>query len=485
MSEQMPWQDFKQAIAQLSEQGKYQELLDHFKANKASFQGLIAADTFILRYMLKALRKSGHARHIFSFLAAYGTGISEKTNKYLLNEYGWGLLDNLKNSGHHTDDHGFEEELLDLEVHENPSGVPDHPRSELTGKIEEFLKLVTGLKDGFFDQLVSTLFSTVIKAEKKRPTPNWKFLSGFCDIFDPDMLSTECKTIQTPHLKKKTTELASDRESWYAAKTKALYSLQEYRLCLELSEKALEAFPKFHYSNDAWFARWIALSLSQLGNTEEAIAKLKEILKRKREWFIQKELAELYYKTGNLDEALKLGLEGMNNFGELKYKVGLLRLLGTILKNKQQNELTFQHLSLSKLIRRHESWGIPGALLAELDSFGLPEIPWSGFDNLKRKLKVYWAEQGGSTPVRQANGSADHGNAGLEARNSGVIQRILNDNERGKFGFVLFDGDKQAAFNIPPQAPIHPKIQVGVEIEFNPELMPDGKHRAKNIRLKN
>ena len=41
-------------------------------------------------------------------------------------------------------------------------------------------------------------------------------------------------------------------------------------------------------------------------------------------WFIQKELAELYFEKGNIESALKQATDAMNNFGPLEFKVDLL-----------------------------------------------------------------------------------------------------------------------------------------------------------------
>ncbi len=484
MSEQIQWNTFKQTVFQLQEQNKYDQLLDYFKANKRDFQSQIANDTSVLRYLLKALRKSGNSQHIFSFLEAYGITISDKTEKYLLNEYGWGLLANLRSSASYSEDHGEEDEFSDHVTHDDTSGEAEQPKSPLIEKIVEYMQLVSKSKDDFYTTLISALFTSVLKAEKRKPTINWRFINEFCDLFDPESLSAECMTIQTPRLKKKTTELASDRETWYAAKVKSLYGLGNYRLCQELAEKALDAIPRFHYSNDAWFARWIALSLSRMGDSHGAISRLEKILKRKRDWFIQKELAELHHETGNLDEALKMALEAVNNFGEIKYKVDLLRLLSAILKDKGQKELAFKHLSLSKMVRRDEGWTIPQALINELESYKLPEIPWAEFISLKNALMAWWKEQKGPTNPHRSQRQNEHEDHGPIARMNGVITRILHDNERGKFGFIKFDGDRQASFNIQVQFPIHQSIHEGIEIEFSLEQRPDGKYCASNIRLK-
>ena len=84
--------------------------------------------------------------------------------------------------------------------------------------------------------------------------------------------------------------------------------MQQYQECFEVSKQALEAFEKFHYSNDIWFARRIALSKKFLGNSTDALNELLLVLKRKREWFIQSEVAEIYKENGDFDTAFKYAI---------------------------------------------------------------------------------------------------------------------------------------------------------------------------------
>ena len=123
-------------------------------------------------------------------------------------------------------------------------------------------------------------------------------------------------------------ELASDQEKWFAQKTKALFKLGHWMECYELSKKALETFEKFHYGNESWFARRIALAKKNLGNPSEAITELKEILKRKQEWFIQKEISELLFEENDIENAFIYAIQAITNFGPLEFKVDLLLLLG-------------------------------------------------------------------------------------------------------------------------------------------------------------
>ena len=58
--------------------------------------------------------------------------------------------------------------------------------------------------------------------------------------------------------------------------------LGKFQECYDVSKLALETFEKFHYSNDIWFARRIALSKKNLGNSEDAIKELQQILRKKK-----------------------------------------------------------------------------------------------------------------------------------------------------------------------------------------------------------
>ena len=118
--------------------------------------------------------------------------------------------------------------------------------------------------------------------------------------------------------------------------------LGKFQECYDVSKLALETFEKFHYSNDIWFARRIALSKKNLGNPEDAIKELQQILRKKKEWFIQKELAELYKEEGKNDKAFDLAIDAINNFGDLEFKIDLLYLLGELLKAKGI-DVVFRH----------------------------------------------------------------------------------------------------------------------------------------------
>ena len=129
---------------------------------------------------------------------------------------------------------------------------------------------------------------------------NPKSIIYWTEKLNPDFLETIPFKFTDNESKER--ELASKKEDWYSLRSKALYENGDFADCISCSETALKSLTKFHYDNDIWFKRNIALSKAELGDIETAIEELKSLLKRKNEWFIQKEIAELYKRQNKIDE---------------------------------------------------------------------------------------------------------------------------------------------------------------------------------------
>ena len=319
-------------------------------------------------------------------------------------------------------------------------------------------------------------FSYLLKKFKDKPSVNWIVVNKFCDLVSVDSLNTECRTIEVERKGvKKPMELASNKEDWYAVKTKALFETQQYQDCFNLSKKALESFDKFHYSNEIWFARRIALSKKNLGNSTEALNELLLILRRKKEWFIQNEAAQIYKENGENDKAFDFAISAINNFGDLEYKVGLIVLIAELLELKEEKELSFKHYTLSKLLRINEGWNVPNGVISALSNFSFEQIPIEKLPDLTKELKKYW----NSYKVQEA--TIKQASSKLQ---TGKISRILNNDERGIDGFISYDVNKSIYFRLSAESEIKNLLKVGVDLEF--KIIPANeskKDRAVSLRL--
>lgn len=321
-------------------------------------------------------------------------------------------------------------------------------------------------------------FGFLLKKFKDKTSVNWIVVNKFCDLVSVDTLDTECKMIEVERKgEKKPMELASDKENWYAFKTKALFETQRYQECFELSKRALDAFEKFHYSNDVWFARRIALSKKHLGNSTEALNELLQVLRRKKEWFIQNEVAEIYKENGDFDKAFKYAIEAINNFGDLEYKVGLLVLLAEVLGMKQEKELSFKHYMLSKLLRQQQEWKVSQTLDYAIQNLGFAQISFDQLPNLKKELRNYW-----NSFKQQQTKQTENNNQQL----TGKIDKILHNDEKGADGFIKYDNNKSVYFRVNSTDELAKKLNIGLEVKF--KILPpkeDGKkERAVNIKPK-
>ena len=469
--------DFSQAISKLNKEKKFLETLNYFKENKIHFTAeQISSNDYLISAMLTALRQTGNFDNAFKFLELYKIAIDENTKEIILTAYGWLLFSKFKAENQLNENHQIESEIFDDEEIETTSNH-HYNKTEIVQKIESFLPLILKVNNEFAYSVVSNLFTSVLKAEKKKPNANWKLVSDICDLISPELLHTDCRTIEVERKgQKKPMELASDKENWYAYKSKALMKLGIFQECYEVSKQALELFKVFHYSNDIWFARRIALSKKNLGNSADAITELQQVLRRKKEWFIQKELAVLYQEAGEYEKAFIYAISAINNFGDLEYKVDLLFLLGELLKSKQENDLAYKHFSLSQLIRIKEEWNIPSKLQTALSQFEKSAISIDKLNELKNELKKYWnsfnPEQ--NTPIQNTT-----------HRQAGKIDRILHNDEKGADGFVKFDGNKSIYFRVNSTEEIIKKIAIGLEVEF--KILPakeDKKEKAVQLKTK-
>ena len=469
--------DFSRHIADLKKEKRYSDALSYFKENKVSFsKEQLSNNAYIVSDIISCLRYTNQFDAGFQFLKIYDIKIDDSQNERILTAYGWLLWSKYKSENENSSNSDDETQFFDEDEDDFQEQNFHYDKNELIERIETLIPILLGLNSDFSKTLVSNLFSIVLKSEKKKPAPNWKLVNDFCSQIDPTLLSTDCSTIQVERKgRTQDMELASDFENWYAYKSKALMKLGEWQECFDTSKEALEKIENFHYSNDVWFSRRVALSKKNLGNTEDTIEELETILKRKREWFIQKELAELYFEKDDLDTAFKMAIDAINNFGPLEFKVDLLFLIAKILNKQGKSDLAFKHLSLSKLVRQDEEWKVPQKLFDELKQFDQSEIPLSELKNLKSELKKYW---NGFNKNNQRQKTPKHRNNSDKLQ--GEITKLLHDNERGKDGFIKSDNN-EFYFSASPNWHLTSELTVGKKVVFKIIPATDGKKEQTRI----
>lgn len=468
--------DFSRQISTLKKGKKYIDALAYFKENKVNFsKEQIANHEYIISDVISALRYTNQFDAGFQFLRIYDIYITSEQKERILSAYGWLLWANYKAENQGGIDVENENIFFEEDKEEIQPRNFSYNKTELIERIENLISILFQFESEFAKTLNSKLFLIVLKSEKKKPAPNWKLINDFCSQINREALSRKCSVIQVERKgETKDMELASDFENWYAYKTNALMKLGEWQECFDISKEALEKIENFHYSNDVWFSRRIALSKKNLGNAEDTIKELETILKKKREWYIQKELSELYFEKNDLESAFKMAINAINNFGPLEFKVDLLFLLGKIIKKQENLDLAFKHFSLSKLIRQEEEWKIPQKLFDELSHFQESEIPQSRIGELKNELKKYWNEFIPTQNKKDRNIRTNDKNL------AGEVVRILHDNERGKVGFIK-SNENEHYFTVSSNFHLTPKIIIGSKVVF--QIIPAIEGKKEQVKI--
>ncbi|MFK7779981.1 MAG: hypothetical protein QM490_02440 [Candidatus Gracilibacteria bacterium] len=442
--------DFHQFVNKVQEHKKsnqFQKALDYFKNEKVNFSSeQIASDKYLISNIIASLRKTNKSNFVNNLIATYKIIINESTDEILLNAYGWALYDISKN-----------------EVSNN-----NYNKEKLLQTIEYPIHLISLKNSNFSYSIISNIFRLVLKVEKHKLNQDWNFINNFCNLFNPEILNLECGTSE---IRGKTTEFASDKENWYATKSKALFELNYFQECYETSKLAISNIDSFHYNNDLWFARRIALSKKALGNIHEAIEDLEQIYIKRKEWFIKKELADLYFETGDIKKAFEYSIDAIckNGFSKLEFKIGLILLLAKILKIQNELDLSIKHFLLVKTIRDENGWKLPQELLDELNKVQSEQI---SSELLKKELTRYW-----KSFQPKLNSSIKNNNL-----QNGQIKIILNDNEKGKNGF-LTSNKIDYYFLLPKHIEFLDKININTKVKFNIIKLDDGKERAKILEV--
>jgi tetratricopeptide (TPR) repeat protein len=237
-----------------------------------------------------------------------------------------------------------------------------------------------------------------------------------------------------------TREIASKYEQYFMLRTRALLETAEWQQCIDLCNEALQTIDKPHYDNDIWFRWRIALAYEGLGEWEKSLHLQLELLKRKKEWFIQKEIAEQYYRLGDYEKSLQYALDSALNFGDNDKKINTFIVLAN---------------SLDRLGKTDDAQTLNAVI-----------------DRIKRKEKVSDSEFSELKKRWNALKFSDR------QQFAGEIISVLPN---GKAGFVKADDGKQYFFSMRNFKANPKKAVVGAKVSFYLEEGFDAKKGKKTM----
>ena len=293
--------------------------------------------------------------------------------KKLLNEWDyWGYAKSLKASGDIAKSMQIAEEGIDLfpdfellKKHyawELYYSLKKTYTKDILDKINTITK-VTSIDDKHSPYVISIFKG--IDLLREHLDENANIILNFLNRLDPNKLEDQ------PIKLKSGMEVASHKEKYYMIKIKVLYSLTYYEDCIKACDDALNELSNLHYKNNIWFNWKKALCLKNLSLYEKALSILINISTKNDEWFIEKELAEIYLLQNQLDKAYEHSLKGLLMKGDIDKKINLISLFADILIKKEDIDQAKLHLLAVKFIKEKNNWSLGEKLKHYIEEYQL------------------------------------------------------------------------------------------------------------------
>ena len=285
-------------------------------------------------------------------------------------------------------------------------------------KMFESAELVTELinQDDLNERPVCAYTLTVFKILDQLYSENDYYdLLAWLDKINPELLDE--KRFETDER-----VYRSKKEKYYDYATKAYFEVEDYEKCIETSKEALEVLENFTNSSDVWYNWRIAKSYKELLKNREALEYLKEVVKVKKDWFVQKEMAENYHVLGENEMAVVYICEAVLTNDSVTIKVNLYYLAYNVLKQINP-ELALRHAELFYAIKLENDSQIPDDIEELMIDDDLDK------NALESEIRQYWQQH------KFKNQELQHG----------TVTRIF---EHGRSGFITSDNDESIYFNV-------------------------------------
>ena len=210
--------------------------------------------------------------------------------------------------------------------------------------------------------------------------------------------------------------LNSNKENYYLQTTKALLSIENYEQVINYCQQALVTIPIFNNNNDIWFKLRIAKANKELGDYDDSIEFLKDILKTKHDWYLYRDMAENYFFKEEYDESLRWAARAiLARDGKLESKVNMFSLVGDILEIKGFEDESIMNKYMYYVIRNAKDWAIDDELKDLLNNYGL-DLENKDFKALYKEYENMWISLKYFGQERQygvIDTVFDHGKAGF------------------------------------------------------------------------
>lgn len=351
--------------------------------------------------------------------------------------------------------------IFDTELKIDNSAIKENEQKFFKAA-DAILKLIPGAS--IYSPRTTAIFKVIDYLTEARVNYPAEQVLEWLDKLDPDELSKECRS--GPGKDGKQVEYASDVEKWYSSKAKALDKLERYQESKQVSLKALETLKKCHHDNDIWFKYRIAVADKHLGLLDEAQARMEEVHQKKKDYFVDLEMAEIAHAQNRLSDAIKFACSAALAPGQtdLGFRWKVYFLLAQLFQEKGELALAKEHALLVWKIRTEQGWKVPQEV-----------------ESLARELATDLSDERSARKIEKGLHEAWK-KARFEDRKKiqGHIKTILKD---GKSGFIKAEDGKEYYYHSRELRGDRDLFDYGIEVEFYSEPSSDKGKKDSAIEI--
>ncbi|GHO49635.1 cold-shock protein [Ktedonospora formicarum] len=297
---------------------------------------------FYANHYIRSLRKLNKS----SVAVEFGRLLSKKVldNAYVHTSLGWAIYDTYfkKHSQNNQE--------------ENTETIPSSPNEVDFAHLQKRAAYILSHKE--VDNLLRKKIVFALCAQAKH-RQKWQIMYNFASQLDPEKLSTQEEDFNGRKSR-------SEHQRWLEAMTRSLLELEQYEECQTFTQKGCELYPK-----EKLFPWWEAIRKQKQGKIEEALTDLLRINTRfAEEWYIQRDIAQIYELTQRLEEAWLWYCKAAALPGDKIMRYKMLISMAQYLEHHDRLQEAYEHLNLAYFYCLQEQWeAAANNLKGQIDHF--------------------------------------------------------------------------------------------------------------------
>ncbi len=322
---------------------------------------------------LRASKQFADALSVYELLWSEHRAICDETD-------GWSYSVCLQKLGRHAEALALAEELMPLKPeYSNIRNVYcwstyfHKVKIERVTNEEEFLAAAQNVVDNSRQQdknypYIYTVYKVLDYLDKKFPSDPERLIE-WTDKLDPALLDEVPQTITLKDGKEK--EFPSDKEKFYAYRTKALLEAGMFDECIALADEGLATIQVFHFDNDNWMRRRKAICKEKQGDIPGAMLIMMNVLRRKADWTARLDLARLQWRVGERRNAMLNCVEGALEHGDFEKKSNLFKFMAEMLEADYRSDDAKKHIAYAYTMRKEAGLRVDDELLRLVEKYGI------------------------------------------------------------------------------------------------------------------